>query len=335
MAFRIYDSVLRGEINNRVKGIVHGKIWLVGRTEPVVLELQGNAWPDLAGCLLTFANPLKPVPHRDLDSLQSLQRGRIGDLTASRKVRVFDIPTEEAYMMCKQGRKPPEHMANSLYLEWFSEANGRVVIESANYEVTISAPEWRLTPAENETRARQAAAGMEDFMQRLTAAVEAQRHEIPDDPDDWDEFEWEKTLRESDAGTNKYAESLDKYGYDPNADEIIDKAWAGTKGPASGVSRKSRAAARKSCLPKNGMRSMLRPRKRPMNRSCPTHSPRAWTGFAPPPAISAIRCNTAVARAPWPCGTPVRSTVWIWTMIRTCAISSPSSRSLAPNWRVR
>ena len=55
--------------------------------------------------------------------------------------------------MCKRKEKPPEHMANCLYLEWFSEANGRVVIESADYELTISAPEWRLTPEENEERA--------------------------------------------------------------------------------------------------------------------------------------------------------------------------------------
>ena len=63
MAFRIHDSVVRGEIDNRVKGIVRGRIWLEGRAEPVVLELKGNAWPDLAGCLLTFTNPQKRIPH--------------------------------------------------------------------------------------------------------------------------------------------------------------------------------------------------------------------------------------------------------------------------------
>ena len=65
-------------------------------------------------------------------------------------MHVFDIPTEEAYLMCKRGGKPPEHMANSVYLEWFSIQNGRVVVESADYELTISAPEWRLTPEEDE-----------------------------------------------------------------------------------------------------------------------------------------------------------------------------------------
>lgn len=124
MAFRIRDSVVRGKIDNRVKGIVRGKIWVEGRTEPVTLELKGNAHPDLAGCLLTFTNPLKRVPHRHLDSLNAIQRGSIGDLTASRKVRVFDIPFEEAYAMLKRKEKPPEHMANSLYLNGSAKQTG-------------------------------------------------------------------------------------------------------------------------------------------------------------------------------------------------------------------
>ena len=47
MAFRIHESVVRGEIDNRVKGVVRGKIWVEGRADPVTLDLNGNAWPDL------------------------------------------------------------------------------------------------------------------------------------------------------------------------------------------------------------------------------------------------------------------------------------------------
>jgi hypothetical protein len=175
MAFRIHDSVVRGEIDNRVKGIVRGKIWVEGRAGLVVLELEGNAWPDLASCLLTFTNPQPRVPHPHLDSLHSIQRGRIGDLTASRKVRVFDVPLQQALDMIHREEVPPEHMANSLYLEWFSEANGRVVVESADYELTISAPEWRMTPQEEAERATQAAAGVVDFMGKLDEAIEQQQ----------------------------------------------------------------------------------------------------------------------------------------------------------------
>jgi hypothetical protein len=223
MAFRIHDSVVRGEIDNRVKGIVRGKIWLEGRAEPVVLELEGNAWPDLAGCRLTFTNPQKRVPHQHLDSLEPIQRGSIGDLTASRKVRVFDLPLEEALAMIRRKEKPPEHMANCLYLEWYSKANGRVVIESADYELRISAPEWRMTPEEDEQRARQAAAGMEGFMKQLTDAVEQQQRGQKDPEEPWDEHDYEKFLKESDARTDKYGELLDKYGDSDEAEEKIAK----------------------------------------------------------------------------------------------------------------
>src|SRR6266699_4567242 len=223
MAFRIHDSVVRGEIDNRVNGIVRGKIWVECRAEPVMLELRGNAWPDLAGCLLTFANPQERFPHPHLDSLLPVQRGSIGDLTASRKVRVFDVPLEKALEMIRRKEKPPEHMANSLYLEWFSEANGRVVIESADYELTISAPEWRMTPEEDADRTKQAAAGMDGFMGKLTEAIEQHQRGQKDPEEEWDEHDYEKFLKESDARTDKYLELLDKYGHSDEAEAKIAK----------------------------------------------------------------------------------------------------------------
>lgn len=223
MAFRIHDSVVRGEIDNREKGVVRGLIWVHGRSAPIRIELKGNAHSDIAGCLLKFENPLPTTPHPGLDSLHPLQRGTIGDLTASRKVRVFDLPFEEACAMINRGEKPPEHTANSVYLEWFSEANGRVVIESTDYTVDISPPLWGLTPTENEQRAKEAAGGMAGFMQKLTEAVEAQRHQKPENIEDWDEFDYEKSLRESDAITDKYLELLQKYGDTPEAEALIAK----------------------------------------------------------------------------------------------------------------
>ncbi len=201
MAFRIHDNVIRGEIDNRVKGIVRGKIWLKGRAEPILLELKGNAWPDLAGCLLTFTNPQTSTPSASIESLAPLQRGSIGDLTASRKVRVFDVPLEEALEMIDRQEKPPEHMANSLYLEWFSEANGRVVIESADFELAISTPEWRLTPQEERDRSRQADAGLRSFVDECDAAIEQDYLEGKPPLDEWDEHDYEKFLKECDART--------------------------------------------------------------------------------------------------------------------------------------
>src|SRR5260370_1334837 len=223
MAFRIHDCVVRGEVDNRAMGIVAGKIWIEGRAEPVVIELRGNAWPDLAGCLLTFNNPQNRVPHPHLDSLHPVQNGSIGDLTASRKVRVFDVPLEEALGMIRQKKKPPEHMANSLYLEWFSVANGRVVIESSDFELSISAHKWRMTPEQDAERAKQAAGGMADFMGKLTEAVEQHQRGQKDPEEQWNEQDYEKFMKECDARTDKHMELLDKYGDSKEAEAKIAK----------------------------------------------------------------------------------------------------------------
>ena len=44
MAFRVHDNVIRGEIDNTRRGVVTGKIWVVGRDEPLELELAGDCW---------------------------------------------------------------------------------------------------------------------------------------------------------------------------------------------------------------------------------------------------------------------------------------------------
>lgn len=221
MAWRIHESVVRGEVDNRVKGRVHGKVWLDGIAEPITLELEGNACSDLAGCLLRFQNlsptirlPAKPAFH-------PRQRGKIGDLTASRKVRAFTVPNRVAYEMIERGEKPPERTANALYLEWFSEENGRVVIESVDYHLEISAPEWRMSAEEERQRAQEAEAGWRSFLQRLDDAVEERKRGSKDPEAEWNEHDYERFMKESDARTDKYMELLEKYGDSDEAEEKI------------------------------------------------------------------------------------------------------------------
>ena len=124
MAWRIHEHILRGEIDNRTRGRVTGRLWLPGVEAPLVLDLRGDCAPDLAGCLLTFENP-KPEPAQD-DPPSEMQHGWVGDITASQKLKVPDVPIEEFIRM----KNAPWHWANTLYLEWFSEANGRVVVQT-------------------------------------------------------------------------------------------------------------------------------------------------------------------------------------------------------------
>ena len=78
-----------------------------------------------------------------------------------------------------------------------------------------------MTPQENADRATQAAAGMEEFMGRLTEAVEQQQRAQKGPEEQWDEHDYEKFLKECDARTEKYGELLDKYGDSDEAEERI------------------------------------------------------------------------------------------------------------------
>ena len=143
-------------------------------------------------------------------------------MTASRKVRVPDVPVEEALAMIKIGIKPPEHLANSLYLEWYSDFNGRVVIESADFRLSIAEPTWKMTAQEQEEQRRANASAINNWMAKLANIAgtpprrkhdEAEEQHIwsPEDDAKMDEFAWEKFLKESDARTDRYMKLLEQF----------------------------------------------------------------------------------------------------------------------------
>jgi hypothetical protein len=100
-----------------------------------------------------------------------------------------------------------------------------VVIESADYELTISAREWQLTPEEDAQRVADVAQGMVDFLKKLTDSIEQHKRGRKDyDDEPWDEHDYERFLKESDARTDKYGELLDKYGDSEEAEEKIADA---------------------------------------------------------------------------------------------------------------
>ena len=217
MAWRFDEHLLRGEIDNRTRGRVTGRLWLAAVAQPLILDLRGDCHPDLAGCFLTFENP-QPVPMTTRPPAV-IQRGDAGDITAARKVRVFDIPFEEAYALLKAGGTPPEHLANCLYLEWYSDLGGRMVIESADYRLQISEPAWRFTADELAERARRAAEeGDDSFAIELHA----------EDAEPWDEFRHEQLLRESEALTEKYGRLLARYKDHPDSDRLIAREMGWT-----------------------------------------------------------------------------------------------------------
>jgi hypothetical protein len=228
MPLRIQYHVLRGELDNRLRGRVRGKLWLHGRAEPVLLHLQGNACPDLAGCVLTFENTGETFAMRPEISFGPTQRGRVGDLTASRKLRVPERYKGPSDMPPDPNEPKPGQMANALFLEWYDEINGRVLIEGHQFKLSISAPVWQMSQEQEEQRQREAQAAFDHFIARLDAALQASKHQPPEDKE-WDEFDYEKFMKECDARTDKCGELFDKYLDHPDREKIIAEAMGWTR----------------------------------------------------------------------------------------------------------
>lgn len=138
MAWRIEDSVVEGEFDNTIKGRVTGWLRLLGRDELVRLELRGNCRPDLAGWRFRIVRR-DPIPAwakpMDLERFASQQVGEAGDILADQILRHFDCPVEELLARIRVGEPPPEELREAVYLEWYSDQNGRVVIQDTRLGV--------------------------------------------------------------------------------------------------------------------------------------------------------------------------------------------------------
>jgi hypothetical protein len=227
MAWRIDEAVTHGEIDNTVEGLTTGRVWLAGRDEPLVLSLVGDCWRDLAGTRLRFENP-RPLAEADVRGLAVRQHGIVGDMTASRKTKAPPVDDGPPRDPDDDGRAGSFEWRNTLYLEWFSETNGRVVIETTDFLLEITAHEWRMDEDAEEAQKLANLQAMRDFM----AQVIRRREPTGDSGGDaggLDEFEWEERLKESDRLTDAYQEVLEKYMEDSDSErkEAFVMGWDG------------------------------------------------------------------------------------------------------------
>lgn len=209
MAWRLQDHVIRGELDFTQRGFVTGQIWFAGLAEPVVLGLSGYPGCDLAGHRLAFTNP-EPKPGTDWQGFAMRQSGSTGDITASRKVKVPECSMEELLALIRAKQPFPWHWGNSLYLEWFSGANGRVVIESPHYELKLDAVgAWTLTEEDEAARRAEADEAMMGFLGDLTEMSPADDMEDSEAPDDEDE-DISELEKEADAEASRMDLLLDR-----------------------------------------------------------------------------------------------------------------------------
>jgi hypothetical protein len=111
----------------------------------------------------------------------------------------------------------------ALYLEWFSRANGRVVVESARFRIELGEQAWRLSEEDERRQREHNQASMEQWMQDLAAAGDAAPYDPAADAP-MDEFQWEKFMRASDARADQYGALLEKFMDHPDRDRIIARA---------------------------------------------------------------------------------------------------------------
>jgi hypothetical protein len=200
MALRLDTAVIHGEIDNTTRGNVRGRLWLVGREDPITIDLRGDAWRDVAGGKVTFTNP-RPEAQAAATNLEPKQKGFVGDITASRKVKIAAAPAEE--------------WRNALYFEWFSEENGRVVVESADFDLCISEWIWEMDEAEEQAQKFTNLQAMRGWLAGII-----QRPEVEDEMDDSEEC-WEKSLKQSDRLNDAHEEALEKFGVEGLHDDRV------------------------------------------------------------------------------------------------------------------
>jgi hypothetical protein len=205
MSWKLNSSVVRGEIDNRIKNTVFLRFVLVGQQEFHELRLEGNCRPDLAGALTTFENPAPSLGDEETD-LEFEQTGIAGTMTVLWPKRFVAVPAQGETETHGRRTTPAPPRAKALYLEWHSAGNGRVIIESNAYQVTVSDRAWRMTKKEAELRYEVNRNMMEAWSlgSPFSDEEDDEKEDVPYERT-WiqqgtarDEFGWEKMLQKED-----------------------------------------------------------------------------------------------------------------------------------------
>lgn len=146
------NPVSHGYLSNEVPHHVRGRLWVIGCTEPVTIELRGNFLRDIAGTRISFFNPFPEPSLEDTLVLRPHQTGVAGEMSASRRV------SQLWQRSCR-----PSHpcfnfdnntLKNMLLLEWFNPEGQRVLIRACHWQVGVSDRRWELTEAQEMAHIR-------------------------------------------------------------------------------------------------------------------------------------------------------------------------------------
>lgn len=149
MAWRPYENLEYGILDNRTAGKVTGFIKFLGMDKPCRIDLEGDFHEDIRGCLIELRNE-KPEdrngnfkPQREgsyMEGFDLEQKGKTGDMTFGLEVTVTKGMWERFNDKAKE-KYPVGSMVTPYvdypYLEWYSKGNGRVVLELVPAQVKV------------------------------------------------------------------------------------------------------------------------------------------------------------------------------------------------------
>ena len=179
MAWRPSDWVLEGELDNTILGWTTGWLKIEGVEKPLQLKLAGNCHPDLAGWKFKIVRT-EPIPNwteplNHAESIAVNQSGIVGDITADQTLKHFECSDKEFVQRFYAGDPPPTTWQKALCLEWFSNKNGRVVVQSTRLAVRRQGDRaFELTDEQWADQARKNSEEMSHFMLQLGDAIESQ-----------------------------------------------------------------------------------------------------------------------------------------------------------------
>lgn len=163
MAWRPHRYLICGELDNTRREKVTGWMYFQGLPKRVTLDLEGDFHRDICGASILFLGYATPEtdPRNAAEYMKSFslrQTGKVGDMTAG---------------------LPPYDYGHTPYFEWYSNENGRVVLELPSERVRMigtPVPYVESDPISGEQQDK----NMADFLRR----VQDELDDLPNDRSD-------------------------------------------------------------------------------------------------------------------------------------------------------
>jgi exonuclease III len=121
MAWRPTRCLEEGELDNSHPGKVTGWMKFAGKKEKVTFDMEGNFHRDIRGAKIHFHGDAFEIAAPEdassyMEGFALHQTGKVGDITAGR---------------------PPRDYVDYPYIEWYSNENGRVVLELEPAQIEV------------------------------------------------------------------------------------------------------------------------------------------------------------------------------------------------------